>query len=143
VVLDGAATLSTTPLEDEGNPVARALLAPNCQSVCRHVGMVAEFLFASCVCICGRPSCDIKTLIARRSRDPMSCLISSRLLWGGDLWPAAHASSRRDGFAFVVSVVWFMTAGLVVSHLLRWYLGLSSGLLCPADHRVCLSVGCP
>jgi hypothetical protein len=131
VGLDGVATLSATPtLEDEGNPVARALLAAELPvRLVVIVGMVAECLFASLVCMLWAAFLrHRKTLVASAwSRDPrsMSEFIAAAV-GAGDLLSRPHVlpHSAMD-LPSSYHVVWFMTAGLVGSHLLRWYLGLS------------------
>jgi hypothetical protein len=131
VLLDGAATLSTTPtLEDEGNPVARALLAAGLSvRLVIFVGMLAEFLFAALVCTLWAAFLrHRKTLVASAwSRDPRSMSEFMAAAMG-----AGHLLNRPHLLPCSVldlpssyHIVWFMTAGLVGSHLLRWYLGLS------------------
>lgn len=131
VVLDGVATLSVTPtLVDEGNPVARALLAAELPvRLVVILGTVAEFLFASLVCILWAAFLrHRKTLVdSAWSRDPMSMSeFIADAVGAGDLLSRPHMlpHSVMD-LPSSYHVVWFMTAGLVGSHLLRWYLGLS------------------
>jgi hypothetical protein len=93
------------------------------------LGTVTEILFALLVCILWAAFLrHRKTLVASAwSRDPLSMSDFTAVAVGaGPLLCRPHVLPRRViDLPSSYHVVWFITVGLVGSHALRWYLGLS------------------
>jgi hypothetical protein len=131
VVLDGVATLIVIPtLQDEGNPVARALLGAGLPvSFVVILGTVTEILFASLICILWAAFLRHRQVLIASvwNRGPTAITEFIEVAIGvghlayRQLLLPRKASDLPSSYHFV----WFMTAGLVGGHAFRWYLGLS------------------